>query len=234
MNTEKKGLLSYKDVTGQVKDVDVKNRVITGYLSTFGNKDSHEDIMEKGAFTKSIQERRNDIFFLNQHNFAQPHGKFAILKEDDHGLYFETEPLIKGVSYSDDALKLYEAGVMSEHSIGFVTMNDEQKGDTRHIKEVKLYEGSNVTIGANRNAQFSGFKSLNLKQTNEKIGTILKYVRSGNVTDDTFILLELALKDLQTQAYNLGIAQNKDNKPFNTLETELLPLQIDTIKNFKF
>ena len=30
-------ILEYKDFTGSVKDVDIKNRVITGYLSNFGN-----------------------------------------------------------------------------------------------------------------------------------------------------------------------------------------------------
>ena len=100
------GLLEFKSLFGEVKDVDTTGRRITGYLSAFGNKDHDEDIMEKGAFSKSINERKSDIFFLNQHNWAQPHGKFNVLKEDNFGLYFESEPLIKGVSYSDDVLKM--------------------------------------------------------------------------------------------------------------------------------
>lgn len=228
-----KGILSYKNINGAVKDVDMKNRVVTGYLSTFDEVDSHEDVMVKGAFSKTLKERRDDIFFLNQHNFAQPHGKFAVLQEDGKGLYFESEPLVKGVSYSDDALKLYDAGVLTEHSIGFVTINAEDKSDARHIKEVKLYEGSNVTIGANRNAKFSGLKSLNIKQVNDQASKILKYLRNGNVTDDTFKLLEIALKDLQAQAYHLGITQKDINRPFKKTPSEEILPYINTIKNYK-
>lgn len=211
-----KGLLELKDITqGAVKDVDVAGRVVTGYLSNFGNTDNDNDIILKGAFKKTLNERRGNIYFLNQHNFAQPHARFAVLREDQKGLYFESEPLIKGVSYSDDALKLYEAGVLKEHSIGFVTINKEYKADTRMIKEVKLYEGSNVTLGSNPDTPFTGFKNLTLTETNDKISLIMKFFKNGTVTDNTFQLLEIALKDLQRQAFEIGKAQEikKFRKP---------------------
>jgi len=229
-----KHLLNFKDISGGVVDVDAKNRVVTGYLSTFNNVDSHNDIIEKGAFTQSLNENRNRIFFLNQHNFSQPHGKFAVLREDSKGLYFESEPLIK-TTYSDDAIKLYEAGIMTEHSIGFVTLNSIDEvidgEQIRKIKEVKLYEGSNVTIGANSSAQFMGLKNMTVKDLDEKIKKIIKYMRKGDVSDDGFRLLELSLKDLQLHSFNLGK---------NTLElqespdgaNELNKSFINTIKNF--
>ena len=199
-------ILEYKDFTGSVKDVDIKNRVITGYLSNFGNKDFDGDIIEKGAFTKTIGERKSDIYFLNQHNWKQPHGGFDVLREDNKGLYFESTPLIEGVSYSDDVLKLYDAGVIKEHSIGFVTLKDDYNQDeqTRYIKEVKLYEGSNVTMGANNQTPFTGFKNLTMKDINDRCAILYKAIRNGDFTDDTFILLEYALKELQAEAYNLG------------------------------
>ena len=55
-------ILSYKSIVGEVKDVDTKKRVITGYLSGFDNKDYDGDIIVKGAFKKSIDERKNDIY----------------------------------------------------------------------------------------------------------------------------------------------------------------------------
>lgn len=205
-----KNMLEQKNNSlGAVKDVDIKNRVVTGYLSTFGNVDNDNDIMSKGAFSKSINERRNQIYFLNQHNFAQPHGKFAILKEDQKGLYFESEPLIN-TTYSEDALKLYDAGIMKEHSVGFITTKKEHKGQIREIKEVKLYEGSNVTLGSNPDTPFMGFKGLTLTEANDKISMILKFFKNGTVTDETFGLLELSLKDLQRYAYELGKAEVKE------------------------
>ena len=164
----------------------------------------------------------------------QPHGKFSVLREDAKGLYFESEPLIN-TTYSDDAIKLYEAGIMTEHSIGFVTLNsiDEviDSKQIRKIKEVKLYEGSNVTIGANSSAQFMGLKNMTIKDLDEKIKKIIKYMRKGDISDDGFRLLELSLKDLQLHSFNLGK---------NTLElqespdsaNELNKSFINTIKNF--
>lgn len=220
-----KGLLSFKNNSfGAVKDVDTKSRVITGYLSNFDNIDSDNDVMVKGAFKKSINERRNQIYFLNQHNFAQPHGRFSVLTEDAKGLYFESEPLIN-TTYSEDALKLYQAGIMKEHSIGFVTMQKEQKSGVRYLQEVKLYEGSNVTLGSNADTPFTGFKSLTLKDTNEKISLILKFFKNGNVTDDTFNLLELSLKDLQKHAFELGKMTLKNGgQPLDNTSQNVKPL----------
>jgi len=199
------GLLDYKSIVGEIKDIDTVGRRVTGYLSSFGNKDFDGDIIEKGAFTKSIKERKDQIFFLNQHNWSQPHGKFDVLEEDAKGLYFESSPFVSGVSYSDDALKLYEAGVIKEHSIGFITMKADvdNQHDARIIREIKLYEGSNVTLGANNNTPFTGVKST-MKEINDQCTILYKAIKNGTFTDDTFILLEYALKDLQTQAFELG------------------------------
>lgn len=219
-----KGLLEVKrNNEKSVSDVDLKNRVVTGYLSSFDNVDHSGDIIVKGAYTKTLKERRNDIVFLNQHRWEQPHGKFAVLQEDQKGLYFESEPLIK-TSYSEDALKLYDAGIMTDHSVGFVTITKETKGQNRILKELKLYEGSNVTIGDNPNTPFTGFKSLSLTETNDKISTILKFFKNGTVTDETFYLLEIALKDLQKQAYEIGSSQLKPELKSNA--------EVDTINAF--
>lgn len=219
-----KGLLEVKrNNEKSVSDVDLKNRVVTGYLSSFDNVDHSGDIIVKGAYTKTLKERRNEIVFLNQHRWEQPHGKFAVLQEDQKGLYFESEPLIK-TSYSEDALKLYDAGIMTDHSVGFVTITKETKGQNRILKELKLYEGSNVTIGDNPNTPFTGFKSLSLTETNDKISTILKFFKNGTVTDETFYLLEIALKDLQKQAYEIGSTLLKPEVKANT--------EVDTINDF--
>ena len=211
-----KGLLEFKNLVGEVKDVDTAGRRVTGYLSSFGNKDFDDDIIEKGAFSKSINERKNDIYFLNQHNWAQPHGKFQVLQEDNKGLYFESEPFID-TTYSSDALKLYAAGIVKEHSIGFITVkSDNDKDHTRIIREVKLYEGSNVTLGANSQTPFTGMKNLTLSEINDKCTLLYKAIRNGDFTDDTFIMLEYALKDLQFQAYELGKQSLKDIEPLST------------------
>jgi len=233
-----KGLIDYKNNTSSVKDVDIKKGIVTGYLSDFDTKDYDNDIIVKGAYTKSITERKNDIFFLNQHNWSQPHGKFNVLQEDSKGLYFESMPLIN-TSYSQDTLKLYEAGIIKEHSVGFITIKDEYdtKENARIIKEIKLLEGSNVTLGANPNTPFTGFKSMTLTETNDQVKRIVKMLRNGTLTDETFTLLEIALKQLQKQAYNLGVKSLDKKEPLKdtplTVEPNIEDTKtIETINNF--
>jgi len=198
-------LLEIKDFTGSVKDIDTKGRIITGYLSSFGNKDHDGDIIMKGAYNKSVTERKNQIFFLNQHNWQQPLTKFNVLQEDEKGLYFESMPL-PDTSYGNDVMKLYEAGVLKEHSVGFQTIKSDynKEEQIRYIKEIKLYEGSVVTLGANSDTPFTGFKST-IKEIDDEIKLIYKAIRNGSYTDETFSLLEIALKQLQRKSYELGI-----------------------------
>lgn len=218
-----------KSIVGEVKDLDIKKRVVTGYLSAFDNKDLVGDIIVKGAFTKSINERKDQIFFLNQHKWDQPHGKFNMLQEDAKGLYFESMPLVD-TTYSSDLLKLYDAGIINEHSIGFTTVKDEMKADHRLLKELKLYEGSNVTLGANPETPFMGMKA-GTKRASDQVKRILKMLRSGDVTDDTFTLLEIALKQYETELINLG---KKSVEPLdNTQQEPSIDTQIvDAFKSF--
>ena len=236
-----KGVLEYKNInTSVVKDVDVKKGIITGYLSDFDTKDYDGDVIVKGAYKKSITERHKDIKFLNHHLWHQPHGGFDVLQEDSKGLYFESTPLVKGVSYSDDTMKLYEAGIIKEHSVGFITVKADydKKEQARIIKEIKLLEGSNVTLGANPNTPYLGMKSAGLQETNDQVNRIVKMLRNGSLTDETFVLLEIALKQLQKQAFEIGKQSLKTKEPSeDTLKDVDKPNNAELIKalnNFKF
>lgn len=111
---------------GTVTDVDVKKRIITGYASKFGNIDLHNDMIMQGAFKKTLKERgvegNNSIWFLHNHKTENPLGKPRVLKEDSYGLYFEA-PIVD-TTIGSDVLKLYEAGLINEHSIGFSTIKE--------------------------------------------------------------------------------------------------------------
>lgn len=227
------GLLEYKNIAGSVKDVDSGKRIVTGYLSEFGSKDAHWDVIEKGAFVKTIAERKNDIFFLNQHDWRQPHGKFSVLTEDAKGLYFESNQL-PNTSYSNDLIELYALGIVKEHSIGFQTIKYDIDKNTgiRTLKELKLYEGSNVTLGANSNTPFTGFKSRTISEINDQVTLISKAIRNGNFTDDTFLQLEIALKQLQMESFELGKKSLEEPSKKDTQNEE--PIILETLKNFKF
>ena len=198
---------------------EVNGRVVTGYLASFGNKDSDDDIIEKGAFSKTIAERMPDMFFLNQHKWNQPLAKFVVLREEEKGLYFETTPIVE-TSYGNDVIELYKNGIVAQHSIGFSTVLSEveQKTGIRNIKEVKLYEGSCVTLGANPETPFTGFK-------NKDLDNIIKSLRSGNFTQEKYLYLESQLKQLQ-------ISLNSNEPPKDT-HNEIEPKAIEILNLFK-
>ena len=231
------GLLEHKDFTGSIKDVDRKNRIVTGYLSAFDDQKDHDgDIAEMGMFSKSVKERgpsgSNEIFFLNQHNWEQPHGKFAILEEQEgKGLYFESQKL-PNTTFSNDAIELYAEGIVKEHSYGFVRIKevfDKERNATR-MKEVKLYEGSNVTLGSDPNTPFLGFKSRTILEINQKSSAILKMLRNGTLTDDMFFTLEIAIKQLQRESFELG--KKSLQEPFKDTQIEPITAESKAIINY--
>ena len=217
-----KGIFEQKN-TGAIKDIDIKSRIVTGYLSAFGNVDSDNDIIEKGAFSKSINERFNDIFYLQQHDWTRPLGKFTKLEEDEKGLYFEGE--IINTSFGEDQLKLYEAGIVKEHSIGFITVKSEKGSNARIIKEVKLYEGSAVTLGANSNTPFLGFKS-SVNEAKDLYKKILKAHKDGSFTDETHGLFEIALKQFEAQIIEEYKSTQENQEPVHTTPEIIIEPQI--------
>ena len=236
-----KGLLEIKDFTGSVQDVDFKNRIVTGYFNNWDSIDSDGDVIRKGAGSKSIAERKDKIFFLNQHDWKQPHGFAKVLEEKEQGTYFESMPM-PNTSYSNDALVLYQEGIVKEHSFGFVTTKsnpatiDGKK--IREITEYKLFEFSNVTLGANSNTPFAGFKSqfTDINDLNLEVKKLLGVFRNGNISDDLGIQLELAIKMLQLQAYELGKkSTHEEQEPQVSTQVKSLEPQIisNLFTNFK-
>lgn len=147
--------------------VEVNSRTVSGYLASFGNKDSDGDVIVKGAFAKSLNDRgvhsttARKIAYLYQHDITRPIGRFKTLIEDDHGLYFEAE--LDNIPLANDVLEQYKSGTLNQHSIGFRAIWDKAEYDdktkTLYYKEVDLFEGSVVTLGANENTPFVGLKS---------------------------------------------------------------------------
>lgn len=154
----------YKGFGGEVE---VANRTVSGYLASFGNKDSDSDIILKGAFSKSLNDRgvgsstARKISFLYQHDMTKPIGRFTTLVEDEKGLYFEAE--LDNIPLANDVLEQYKSGTLNQHSIGFRYLKDKvdynKELDAFMIKEVDLFEGSVVNMGANENTPFMGIKS---------------------------------------------------------------------------
>lgn len=211
-----------------IKDFDANSRKVAVYLSVFDTVDSDNDIIRRGAFKKSIQERgpgsssNRKIAFLRHHNWEMPIGKFLELAEDEKGLYAVGE--LGNSTLGSDALADYQDGIIKEHSIGFQYVSDKMRwvedetkpsGGYFEITEVKLWEGSAVTFGANEFTNVVDVaKSEGKTETAEKISNqidiVAKAIVNGQGTDDRLHSLEMKLKFLNAQLLSLATVE-----PFN-------------------
>lgn len=207
--------LTKDNAVDAVKDIDETKGIVTGYFSVFGNKDADGDIILPGAFKKSIKENgpeseRPRILHLYQHSTDKVLGKPAVLKEDKKGLYFETQ--ISLTTLGKDVLRLYMDKVLTEHSIGYqiVKRERDEVREEQKLIELKLWEGSTVSWGANMEALVSSVKSENMpdKITWEgivkKLEALNEAVTKGSYSDDTARSLEIQFKQLQQIVISLA------------------------------
>lgn len=153
--------MEIKSVELKESTVDMDGRTIEGYASTW-ERDQTGDVIHKGAFAKSINERfrAGRIKVLWQH--AEPIGVPLEMREDDYGLFVKSR--ISKTRLGDEALELARDGVVDAMSIGFSVPTGkwdyDEESNTRHIREVKLFEYSLVTFPANEGALVTGIKQI--------------------------------------------------------------------------
>lgn len=134
-----------------------------GYGSIFGNIDSHEDIVTKGAFTRSLAmhaAKKSMPAMLWQHDPTQPIGVWDDMHEDDTGLYVKGHFVLDSTG-GKDAYALLKAGALRGLSIGYSTVKsqwDEQTG-IRSLLDLDLWEISPVTFPSNTEALVENVKS---------------------------------------------------------------------------
>lgn len=148
-----------KDFTFEIKQLDEEQRIFEGYASIFGNVDAYGDVVQEGAFKKTLQERGDKVKILWQHDPTKPIGKLETAEEDSIGL--KVKGKISETALGDEALQLMKDGVIDELSIGYDTIKkDFNEQGNRLLKEVKLYEVSPVTFAANSRAVVTNVKSV--------------------------------------------------------------------------
>ncbi len=147
----------------EVKAINDKG-TFTGYGSIFGNEDQGSEIMQKGAFTKSLEQRpASKVKLLYQHKTDEPIGVFENMYEDEKGLFVKGR-LAMGTQKGREAYELLKMGALDGMSIGFRADPEKQgynenKRGTRTLKEVDLMEISLVTFPMNERALIETVKA---------------------------------------------------------------------------
>lgn len=215
-----KNFYDVKNVADSVKDVDSASRRVKVVISRMGNLDHDNDIIELGAFDKTIKERgpkgSNMIWHLTDHyaSLKNAVGKFSELYTEGNDLIGVT--YIPSTTWGNDVLELYKSGTINQHSIGFRTIKREpvnagEVNEYNSIKEILLYEGSAVLWGANpMTPTLSVGKSLDKKEAKDEFtkltdewGSMMKLLRDGKFTDETFELIELRINQNQERQKQL-------------------------------
>ncbi len=130
----------------------------TGLAAVYGTVDYQGDVIEPGAFTKTLADKGSEVPILWQHDLNEPIGLGTVADSAD-GLQIKGSLALES-PVAQKAYALMKAGVIKGLSFGFDTVRREFEKGVRHLKEVKLWEVSLVTIGANNLAQIQGVKSL--------------------------------------------------------------------------
>lgn len=204
--------------------VNLEKNTFEGYAAAFNNKDSHNDIIEPGAFAKTLKESTNRIKVLWQHDTWSPIGIPTEMYEDNKGLYVRAK--ISQTQQGKDALILMKDGVINELSIGYNAikhMMDEETG-VRHLKELKLMEFSPVTWASNDQAIITGAKqSMELQAMLKGINDIKPTNMNTNLINEAIEALKALLiecepdnsthKDIKEPLYN--------DKDYNLIKKEL-------------
>lgn len=159
--------MEHKSITVPFKVIETKDHQnntfeFSGYASTFGNVDKGDDVVVKGAFTKSleaIKEKGHKPPALWQHQCYEPVGVYIELKEDDKGLF------VRGILPKTDTfvtgrvIPQMKIGSITQLSIGYRCKESDVIDGITYLKEIDFMEASLVTFPMNEEANILDMKS---------------------------------------------------------------------------
>lgn len=152
-----------------------------GYGAIFGNVDSYGEVIEHGAFAKSLSEwqaKGKWPKMLLQHggwgiglDDMMPVGEWTLMEEDRKGLKVEGRLFATETERGQYIYEGLKSGVLDGLSIGFQVVNSRSEivdeEERRILTEIKLWEVSIVTFPANDKARISSVKTLTPHQLRE-------------------------------------------------------------------
>lgn len=191
-----------KDMHVQIKagpDDGLAEGQFSAYASVFGNIDSYGDIVVKGAFADDLKRWEasgNPIPLLFGHNMGDPDfnlGHVTEAKEDDHGLLVTAQLDLE----NPKAMQVYRMlkgrrvnqmsfayDVLDEATVEVAGRDGDASRKANELRELKLYEVSVVTLGANQETEVLAVKAnTDALVAGIKAGRVLSAKNEGLVRD---------------------------------------------------
>jgi HK97 family phage prohead protease len=199
----------------EIKELSEEGR-FSGYLSTFGNVDAGADVVDAGAFKKTLHDNKAFPFlWAHQGMMDAVAGSFSG-KEDEKGLFIDGGFFIQlesGIKAYKTAKTLKEKGVKVGLSMGYKAVKflyETIEGITiRRLKEVKLLEGSITLWPMNEQAQLEAIKEEGEADLETKPS---KENHVCTVGSGDYIRYRSAPKEHEGKPYTIRFGIKKDGK----------------------
>ncbi len=148
----------------EIKAVNTDQRIIDGWAGAIGNKDRSGDIIDKGAFDRTLKERDDVVAFIGHDSSKLPVGEPISMRADADGLFTSTSVYNTpdGDALLEVARRRLARGKTLGMSIGYRTVKEKWVGSTRHLLDVDLVEYSFLAspdLAANPLATVTGVKA---------------------------------------------------------------------------
>jgi len=219
--------MEYKSFELETKEIADDGRTVTGFAAVFGNIDLGADRIHRGAFRKTITEQAGRIKHLWMHDMFQP--PVAVVKElrevgrdelpDAVQARFPEAAggLLVTRRYLDtprgnEILAGVVGGAITEMSIGYDAKKfdfEQMPGDAEHapmmvrnLRELRLYDTSDVTYGMNEATVASKRGDYHLGRLEQmaaelaaeaKAGRVLSSANLGRLKEALAVLSEILL-----------------------------------------
>ena len=200
----------YKSALTEVKDVD-STGIVRFYASVYNTPDRVNDIVVKGAYSKTIAENFKEIQHYKNHDSTQMPGVITELKEDDNGLLVTSKMILNtqlGRETHEEYKAMAEAGKSMSHSIGYVPVKEEPNAGMNYLKEIFLYEVSTLTKRpAHPDAVTVDVKSLDY----------IKALLKSDLPDDELAELEQLKNEIEALLIERSRKTTPKQEPLNSI-----------------
>lgn len=179
-----------------LKDLDIKQNIVSFYYSSAGEKDRQGDIVEIGAH-KGTKVDHNLKHFKNHNKDLIP-GVITEVGIDQKGAFARSQLMPSTVG--KDTLIEYEYGAITQHSFMFQVTKEQfsKELNANVITELKTWEVSTLTAwGANEFTNTIDLKSLESQDVLEMMKAINNILSKSSISDEKGKSLEIEYEKMK-------------------------------------
>ncbi len=187
--------MEYSNLKLNARDIDDKLGIVSFYFADFNSNDSHGRRMSKNAFNRTFKNNFKRFAHLLNHNPNSILGKPLEVGSDSKGAFMVSK--LSKNSFGSDALILYNEGIYNEHSFGFQIVKSEMDKNIEIVNELKMFEASTVTWGANEHTP-----TISVNQIDDLL-------RNSKLSDEILIKLDQLIARLPAEQHQSPQEINK-------------------------